>query len=43
MELEVARHKAPADQRIGVLATNNGGPGSAASTMALNATVVVPA
>ncbi len=42
-ELEVARHKAPADQRIGVLATNNGGPGSAASTMALNATSWFPA
>jgi pimeloyl-ACP methyl ester carboxylesterase len=37
MELEVARHKAPAGTRIGVLATNNGGPGAAASTMALNA------
>ena len=37
LELTVARHKADPDQRIGVLATNNGGPGAAASTMALNA------
>jgi len=37
LELKVARHKADPDQRIGVLATNNGGPGAAASTMALNA------
>jgi pimeloyl-ACP methyl ester carboxylesterase len=43
MELEVARHKAPAETRIGVLATNNGGPGAAASTMALNATAWFPA
>jgi pimeloyl-ACP methyl ester carboxylesterase len=42
MEIEVARHKAPADRRIGVLATNNGGPGSAASTMARNATAWFP-
>jgi pimeloyl-ACP methyl ester carboxylesterase len=42
MELEVARHRAPADTRIGVLATNNGGPGSAASTMAENATAWFP-
>ena len=27
LELKVARHKADPDQRIGVLATNNGGPG----------------
>jgi pimeloyl-ACP methyl ester carboxylesterase len=43
MELEVARHEALADQRIGVLATNNGGPGAAASTMARNATSWFPA
>jgi pimeloyl-ACP methyl ester carboxylesterase len=42
LELTVARHKADPDQRIGVLATNNGGPGSAASTMALNATSWFP-
>jgi pimeloyl-ACP methyl ester carboxylesterase len=42
MELEVARHKAPAESRIGVLAVNNGGPGSAASTMARNATAWFP-
>ena len=37
LDLRVARHKADPDRRIGVLATNNGGPGAAASTMALNA------
>ncbi len=42
MELEIARHKAPADQRLGVLAANNGGPGSAASAMALDATAWFP-
>ncbi len=36
LDLRVARHRADPDQRIGVLATNNGGPGSAASSMALN-------
>jgi hypothetical protein len=34
LDLRVARHTADPDQRIGVLATNNGGPGAAASTMA---------
>ena len=37
LDLRVARHQADPDHRIGVLATNNGGPGSAASSMALNA------
>ena len=42
LDLRVARHLADPDDRIGVLATNNGGPGAAASAMALNAASLVP-
>ena len=42
LDLRVARHRADPDHRIGVLATNNGGPGSAASSMALNADAWFP-
>ena len=38
IELNVARHRAEGDARIGILFVNNGGPGSAASSMAVNAT-----
>jgi pimeloyl-ACP methyl ester carboxylesterase len=38
IDLRVARHRADPDDRIGVLLANNGGPGAAASTIALNAT-----
>ena len=38
IELNVARHRAEGDGRIGVLFVNNGGPGSPASSMAVNAT-----
>ncbi len=37
IDLFVARHRADGD-RVGILMVNNGGPGSPASTMALNAT-----
>lgn len=37
IDLRVARHRADDDRRIGVLFSNNGGPGAAASTIALNA------
>ena len=42
LDLQVARHKADPDHRIGVLATNNGGPGAAASSMALTASSWFP-
>lgn len=38
IELYVTRHRADADDRIGSLLVNNGGPGSPASTMGINAT-----
>jgi pimeloyl-ACP methyl ester carboxylesterase len=38
IDLRVARRSADPDRRIGVLFSNNGGPGAAASTIALNAT-----
>jgi pimeloyl-ACP methyl ester carboxylesterase len=38
IDLWVVRHRAKDDQRIGVMLANNGGPGAAASTVALNAT-----
>jgi pimeloyl-ACP methyl ester carboxylesterase len=38
IDLRVARHRADDDRRIGVLLADNGGPGAAASTIALNAT-----
>ena len=38
IDLRVARRRAEPDQRIGVLLSNNGGPGAPASTIALNAT-----
>jgi len=38
IELNVARHRAEGDGRIGILFVNNGGPGAPASTMAVNAT-----
>lgn len=38
IDLRVARRRADPDRRIGVLFSNNGGPGAAASTIALNAT-----
>ncbi|MDX2382120.1 MAG: alpha/beta hydrolase [Acidimicrobiia bacterium] len=37
IDLRVARRRADSDERIGVLFSNNGGPGAAASTIALNA------
>jgi pimeloyl-ACP methyl ester carboxylesterase len=37
IDLRIARHRADEDRRIGVLLANNGGPGAAASTIALNA------
>jgi len=37
LELWVTRHRATSDDRIGILLSNNGGPGVAASTVALNA------
>lgn len=39
IDLAVARRLADDDERIGVLFANNGGPGAAASTIALNATL----
>jgi pimeloyl-ACP methyl ester carboxylesterase len=38
IDLRVARRRADPDERIGVLFSNNGGPGAAASAIALNAT-----
>ena len=37
IDLRVAIHRADEDERIGVLFANNGGPGAAASTIAMNA------
>ena len=37
LELWVTRHRATSDDRAGIMLTNNGGPGVAASTVALNA------
>ncbi len=42
LDLWVVRHRAPEDQRIGVLLANNGGPGADASTIAANATLWFP-
>jgi pimeloyl-ACP methyl ester carboxylesterase len=38
VDLRIARRQADPDERIGVLFSNNGGPGAPASTIALNAT-----
>ncbi len=42
IDLWIVRHKADEDDRIGVMLANNGGPGSAASTIAENAELWFP-